>query len=178
VTGEEVARAIQLILAPVVMISSAAVLLNGLLTHYGEVNSRIRAMNRERFEMAHLRAAGGGDTHLIDERLAQIDHQVPDLLDRHRVIHDAMLTVYYAIAILVASMLVVAAAVLTNLAWVAAAVLALLLLGTLVLLYGVVLITQEIRGSRRSIVYESQWALHDAARHAAVASEQPGSLRP
>jgi len=83
VTAEAVARTIQLILAPVVMISSAAVILNGLLAHYGEVNARVPAMNRERFDLAHLLASGSADQHLVDERLAEIDHQVPDLLERH-----------------------------------------------------------------------------------------------
>jgi hypothetical protein len=53
VTADLVARTIQLILAPVVMISSAAVILNGLLAHYGEVNARIRAMDRERFDLVY-----------------------------------------------------------------------------------------------------------------------------
>jgi Protein of unknown function (DUF2721) len=155
VTAEAVARTIQLILAPVVMISSAAVILNGLLAHYGEVNARVRAMNRERFDLAHLLASGSADQQLVDERLAEIDHQVPDLLERHRIIHDAMLAVYYSIVILVSSMFVVAAAALVDQPWLAAGVLLLLLLGTAVLLYGVVLTTQEIRRSRRSIVYEA-----------------------
>jgi small-conductance mechanosensitive channel len=158
VTAETVARTVQLILAPVVMISSAAVLLNGLLTHYGEVNSRIRAMNRERFEVCHLLASGAAVKPLATARLAELDFQLPDLLERHRIIHDAMLTVYYAIGLLVASMFVVAAASLTNQFVLEEAVLVLLLLGTAVLLYGLVLITREIRRSRHSIIYESESA--------------------
>jgi hypothetical protein len=164
VSSESVARAVQLILAPVVMISSAAIILNGLLTHYGEVNSRIRAMDRERFDILHLLASSGADVQLIRQRLDEIDHQIPDLLDRHRMIHDAMLAIYYAIVILVGSMFVVAAAVLTDHPVLLGAVLALLLLGTAVLLYAVLLITREIRRSRRSIVYEAQSTLNLAAQ--------------
>lgn len=151
------ARAVQLVLAPVVMISSAAVILNGLLTHYGEVNGRIRGMNRERFELVHALAAAVD--RLNTERLAEIDHQLPDLLHRHRLIHDAMLAVYYAIVVLVLGMFAVAAAALSDVAWLGIGVLGMLLVGTSVLLYGILLTTLEIRVARRSIVYESERSL-------------------
>ena len=151
------ARAVQLVLAPVVMISSAAVILNGLLAHYGEVNGRIRTMNRERFDLVRTLAAA--DDQLCVERLAEIDHQLPDLLHRHRLIHDGILAIYYAIVVLVLSMFAVAAAALSDISWLSLGVLALLLVGTLVLLYGVLLTTLEIRVGRRSIVYESEQSL-------------------
>jgi VIT1/CCC1 family predicted Fe2+/Mn2+ transporter len=77
-----------------------------------------------------------------------------------------------AIAVLVGSMLVVAAAVLTDQAWLAVLVLVLLVTGALVLLWGVVLITQEIRRSRRSIVYESQAALGLVVQQSAGGPEE------
>jgi hypothetical protein len=175
VSAESIARTVQLILAPVVMISSAAIILNGLLTHYGEVNSRIRAMNRERFDILHLLASSGTDTQLIRQRLDAIDHQIPDLLDRHHVIHDAILALYYAVVILVGSMFVVAAAALTDHPVLAGGVLALLLLGTAVLLYALVLITREIRRSRRSIVYEAQSTLNLAPQSEASVTEKAPS---
>jgi small-conductance mechanosensitive channel len=157
VNADLFARAVQLVLAPVVMISSAAVILNGLLAHYGEVNGRIRTMNRERFDLVRTLAAA--DDQLCVERLAEIDHQLPDLLHRHRLIHDGILALYYAIVVLVLSMFAVAAAALSDIPWLSLGVLALLLVGTLVLLYGVLLTTLEIRVGRRSIVYESEQSL-------------------
>jgi hypothetical protein len=157
VNADLFARAVQLVLAPVVMISSAAVILNGLLAHYGEVNGRIRTMNRERFDLVRTLAAA--DDQLCVERLAEIDHQLPDLLHRHRLIHDGILAIYYAIVVLVLSMFAVAAAALSDIPWLSLGVLALLLVGTLVLLYGVLLTTLEIRVGRRSIVYESEQSL-------------------
>jgi len=157
VNADLFARAVQLVLAPVVMISSAAVILNGLLAHYGEVNGRIRTMNRERFDLVRTLAAA--DDQLCVERLAEIDHQLPDLLHRHRLIHDGILAIYYAIVVLVLSMFAVAAAALSDISWLSLGVLALLLVGTLVLLYGVLLTTLEIRVGRRSIVYESEQSL-------------------
>jgi small-conductance mechanosensitive channel len=155
-TADAIARVIQLIVAPVVMISSAAVLLNGLFTHFGEVNSRIRDMDGERFTLVHTISDSSRDDRLIDERLAEIDHQLPKLLHRHGLIQSAILTIYYAILALVVSMFVVAAAALTDLAWLATATLALLLLGTAILLFGLVLTTNEIRVARESVLYETQ----------------------
>jgi hypothetical protein len=147
-------RALQLILAPVVMISSAAVLLNGLLTHYGEVNGRVRDMNRERLEL--VRSLDSASDPLQLERLTEIDHQLPDLLHRHRLIHDAVLAVYYAIVVLVVSMFADGVTAVSEISWLGLGVLGLLLLGTGVLLVGVLLTTLEIRVARRSIVYETE----------------------
>ena len=46
--AEMVARIIQLILAPVVMISACAILESGLLGHYASINARLRNMTHER----------------------------------------------------------------------------------------------------------------------------------
>src|SRR5579883_2348490 len=99
-----VARIIQTILPPVVMVTSCALVLNGLLQRYAAVNDRLRAMARERLDL--VRAAGGElQASLSDadsytrERLREIDHQIPDLLHRHSLIRDALLTVYLAIVV-------------------------------------------------------------------------------
>ncbi len=47
---DTIIRAISLILAPVVMISSCAIFLNGLLGHYRDISAPLRAMHRERLE--------------------------------------------------------------------------------------------------------------------------------
>jgi hypothetical protein len=158
-TADSISRLIQLIVAPVVMISSAAVLLNGLFTHFGEVNGRIRDMDTERFNLVHTISQSSHDDRLIDERLAQIDLQLPRLLHRHGLIQSAILTIYYAILVLVVTMFAVAAAVLTDLAWLATATLVLLLLGTAILLYGLVLTTSEIREAHEAITFEANRAM-------------------
>src|SRR4051812_48031474 len=78
---EMVAKNLQLIIAPVVMISSCALLLTGLLGRYAAVNDRLRAMARERLDLWHSDIDGDG---FKTERLHQIDQQIPDLLRRHR----------------------------------------------------------------------------------------------
>src|SRR6266704_1401483 len=100
---EAIGRTIQLILAPVVMFSACSVFVGGVLNHYTSVGDRIRALTRERLDL--LRE---GKSRLAAERLDEIDAQLPELLYRHRLIHDALLAVYAAIGILVLTMCIIA----------------------------------------------------------------------
>ena len=52
-TIDTIVRTISLILAPVVMISSCAIFLNGLITRYESTSVRMRAMHRERLELLY-----------------------------------------------------------------------------------------------------------------------------
>jgi len=154
-SAELVTRTIQFIIAPVVMVSACAILLGGLLGHYAAINDRLRALVRERLDL--LRAAGVKTT-AVDaitiERLEEIDAQVPDLLRRHKLVHDAVLANYSAVLLFVVSMFVIALAVASGSAWLATAVLILFLLGTAVLLLGIALTALEVRNSHHAIQYE------------------------
>ena len=147
-----VSRAIQLILAPVVLVSSAAIVLNGLLTHYGAVNDRLRSMNRERFDLVRTLATSADP--LGEERLKEIDYQVPELLDRHRLIHHAVVAMYLAMLLFILSMFAIAVALVGNTLALALVVLALLLVGTAVLLAGILLTVREVGASRQAITFE------------------------
>src|SRR5579859_706139 len=48
---EAITRMIQLILAPVVLVSACAIFVGGLLSHYEAINARMRSMARERLEL-------------------------------------------------------------------------------------------------------------------------------
>jgi Ni/Fe-hydrogenase subunit HybB-like protein len=150
VTPEAIGRAIQLILAPVVMFSACSVFVGGVLNHYTSVGDRIRALTRERLEL--LRDPNPNP--LAQERLDEIDVQLPDVLHRHRLIHHALLAVYASIAILIATMCVIAVTASVTADWVGSLVYGVFVLGVLAMLVGVVLITLEIRTSRRSIEFE------------------------
>src|SRR5690242_1704183 len=104
-SAETVTRTIQLILAPVVMVSACAIFVGGLLSHYEALNARMRAMTRERLEI--LRNSAQTDR-FLDERMAELDVQLPQLLQRHALIHHALLAAYSGILILVASMCAIA----------------------------------------------------------------------
>jgi hypothetical protein len=150
--------AIQAMVAPVVLITAAAILSGALLAMYGSVNDRMRAMDRERLET--LTGAGGTLLSAADvpasgrERLTQIDAQLPMLLRRHRLIHNAVLLLFAAVAVLVLSVIVIAVAV-TNRSGAAGTIaLVLVLAGTVTLLGGLLLAARSIMISAKAIDYE------------------------
>jgi hypothetical protein len=156
---ELIARTIQFILAPVVMITSCAILVNGFLTRYAEVNDRMRSLARERLELLRgadgsLSTATGTVGAFKSERLAEIDAQLPGLLRRHELLHRAVLAIYLAILIFVLSMLTIALASAPNSATLATAALVVFIMGTLALLAGVALISVEVRLSNAAVRYE------------------------
>jgi Protein of unknown function (DUF2721) len=155
--------AIQAMVAPGVLITTAAILSGALLTMYGSVNDRMRAMDHERLEI--VTGAGGTLLSAADvpasgrERLTQIDAQLPMLLRRHRLIHNAVLLIFAAVAVLVLSVIVIAVAV-TNRSGAAGTVaLVLVLAGTVTLLGGLLLAGRSIVISAEAIDYEVQRSL-------------------
>lgn len=149
------------ILTPVVLVTSCTLILNGLLTRYGAVNDRLRAMSRERLDLVRTarNAAGmpgGSIDPLVLERLEEIDAQIPGLLHRHRMLRNAVFSVYSGMGFLVISMCVIALAVFRPAGWLDALVLALLLAGTLLLLFSVLLTAREVRISQQAVDYEVQ----------------------
>ncbi len=145
---ETLARTIQSILAPVVMISACAIILGGLWGHVSSINDRLRAMNRERLE---LWRAASADAYTM-ERLLQIDTQTPTLVRRHRRVIQAIVSMYGAILVYIVSMFAIAGASLVNIS--AALALLLFLVGTLLLLVAILLAILEIRISQTAIEFE------------------------
>jgi Protein of unknown function (DUF2721) len=93
VNAQMIAATIQLILAPVVMVSACAILVTGLLSRYAAINDRLRAIGQERLDLLRRKIRASEDP-FIDERLAEIDYQIPDLLHRHKLAQNAVLAVY------------------------------------------------------------------------------------
>jgi hypothetical protein len=155
---ETVSRTIMLILAPVVMFSACSIFVGGALSHYTAISDRIRALTRERLDVLRaLRTMPGGPDAaraIAVERLEEIDGQLPDLLGRHQLVHHAALAVYGAIGIFILTMCVIALTAAVSADWVAVLVFGVFVAGVLVMLLGVVLITAEVRTSRRALQYE------------------------
>jgi Protein of unknown function (DUF2721) len=159
VNVETITRAIQFILAPVVMVTSCAILVGGMLTLYVDLKGRLRALAKERLEL--LRGPDGSlDASLIasdafkSERLREIDVQLPGLLRRHTLVHHGVLAIYLAVMVFVVSMLIIAVAVIPNSVALGIVALSVFLLGTAVMLVGVVLISLEVRTSNEAVRYE------------------------
>jgi Protein of unknown function (DUF2721) len=149
-TLEMIARTMQFILAPAVMVNACAVLLGGLLAHYAAINARLREMNRERLERVQH---PGRDTVNL-ERLSELDAQVPELLSRHRLVRDALLLVYAGAVFCVISMLVIALAIVLESLAVSVLALVVFLLGTALALTGLLVVSLEIRRSHHAIDFE------------------------
>lgn len=141
---------IQFIIAPVVMISTCGLILNGIVQQYGSVDDRLRGMMRERMALLSKE-----ETTLIDDdRIVQIDAQAPIIVQRHKQLHNAIMLLYIAIVILVSSMFVIAVATILENALISGAALVLFMAGTAVMLIAVLVTIFEVRQSLRALYYE------------------------
>src|SRR5260370_950189 len=117
-TIDSIIRTISLILAPAVMISSCAIFLNGIITRYESVSARMRAMHHERLVLLqgleHTTGSGVPADSFNAHRIHEIEVQLPRLLQRHKLLRNAVLTENAAIAFFVTSMFIIALAAITN----------------------------------------------------------------
>jgi hypothetical protein len=147
-------RTIQLILAPAVMVTACGILLNGMLAHYSAINDRLRALARERLGLALVRP---DEDHLAfaRERIGEIDHQVPTLLNRHRQVHHAIVLTNAAVAVLILSMFVIGVAALDHSNPLGTIALFVFLTGTGTLMAAALFMVLEVRRSDVSVSYEA-----------------------
>jgi hypothetical protein len=150
-----VARIIQTIIAPVVMITTCSIMLGAMMAHYAAINDRVRAMTREQFDL--LRPPNPDA--IAAERLEEIERQVPELLNRHKLMRNAILAIYCAVVFFVVDMFAIALSALWDTSGAATAVLIVFLIGITAMLVGVVLTVNEIRLSHHAIEYEARRVL-------------------
>jgi hypothetical protein len=154
--------AIQAMVAPVVLITAAAILSGAFLAMYGSVNDRMRAMNRERLQIL---TSPAGPLSVADvsasgrERLTQIDTQLPMLLRRHRLLHNGVLLIFAGVAVLVLSVIAIGVAVTNRSGAVGTTALVLVLAGTVMLLGGLLFAARSIMISMDAIDYEVRRSL-------------------
>lgn len=148
-TGTSVS-AIEAMLAPVVMVTSCSIVSNGMLSLYASINDRMRSMTGERLQLARTADA----TKPGRERITEIDHELPLLLHRHRLMHNALLFVYGAVLLVVASMFLVALSVGDGIGWAGSAALWVLLAATAMLLVALAFTAVVVRRSQDAISYE------------------------
>ncbi|HYN33055.1 MAG TPA: DUF2721 domain-containing protein [Ilumatobacteraceae bacterium] len=151
---ETAGRTIQLILAPVVMVTACGILLTGMLSHYSSINDRIRALAAERLSLV-LTTPAESHRALARERLTEIDHQAPMLIHRHLLVRHGILLGYTSVVTLVVSMFVIGAAALADSDVLGTVALFLFLAGTASLMVGTGFIAFEVRTSHTSVAYEA-----------------------
>ena len=133
------------ILAPVVMISTCAIMLNGLIIHYNSLGERARVMHRERLSLLSQN----------DDYAHELNHIINDLLKHHHQVHDVLILLYLSISVFIFDMLVIALELSNPLPWLNQLVTIIFLLGLGILLYSVVLISIELGTSHESLQLEA-----------------------
>lgn len=151
-SAADVSKTIQLIIAPVVLVTACALIQNAILGRYAAIGQYMRSIALERLQL--LRSNETIDP-LYMERLQEIDRQIPLLTQRHRLLQNTIVVVYSAMCIFLLNMFAIALTVAVNASSAATFTILLFLFGTGVLLSGVCLATFEIRMSHRAICYET-----------------------
>ncbi len=157
-SAQTVAQTIQLILAPVVMITACAFITNGLMSRFTRINDRMRMLARERFDL--LRTASqdtrARDDLFFQQRLRETDRQLPMLLQRHQLLRNALLLVYCAIATFIVDMFTIGLSALLKQEILATIALGVFLLGTMILFVAVMLEIVEVIRSHYGLNVEVQ----------------------
>jgi hypothetical protein len=128
---EMVTRTIQLIIVPVVMITSCCILGSGVLAHYSSLGECLHLTVRERVELERM--TGLGPTARLPEH---IDSQLSALLRRHQLVRTSLVGVFLAIVFFIADMFTIAFSVISNLPGLSSAILIVFLTGVASLLPG------------------------------------------
>ncbi|MBN8590295.1 MAG: DUF2721 domain-containing protein [Anaerolineae bacterium] len=147
---------IQLIIAPVVIVTACALLVNGLLTRYTLLIDRLRALAKDRLDL-RLRSDATSDPEtlaLINRRLGLIEEQVPRVLRHHRMVRNALVAAYSGIACFLVDMFLIALAAFFPGGLLNTLVLIGFLSGTAAALVAVLIAISEIRASHQVIRYE------------------------
>ncbi|MBD1865244.1 MULTISPECIES: DUF2721 domain-containing protein [Trichocoleus] len=148
---EEVTKTINLIIAPVVTITTCAIVVNGLIVRYGSLGDRLHAVNQELSNLQESDLAPNGHK---AQKVQELESLLRDLLRHHHFVHDALVLTYTSILVFMLDMLVISIAVATNVNWLAQMALIVFLSGVTVLFGGMVLIAYELRTSHYSIQLE------------------------
>src|SRR5215472_12950105 len=162
---DAIIRTIQLMLAPVVMVTACASYITMLANDYQSIVSSIRSMSREHLYL--LQAAASNETVMsvstLDavsrERLHEIENELPSLLQRHGFIRNALLCINIAILIFIASMFLIAVAEFTDIPPGAFIALLTFLAGVGMVFIGVLQVIRDNSRSHRDVIYEAMRSL-------------------
>lgn len=144
-------KTINLIIAPVVMITACGIMLNGLMVRYSWLSDRSRSVYQERLGLLELDVM---DPQSKGDRLHHLNQLLSDILKHHHQVHDVLVLIYLAIVCFVLDMLFIALAIANNSLWLNQLVVIIFLTGIAILLVGMLLIAHELRTSHDSIQLE------------------------
>lgn len=156
---EMVARTIQLIIAPAVMITSCCIFTNGLLAHYASIGERLRVTVRERVDLLREAEVNSRSGLIVQERLEDIDFQIPNLLRHHLFVRTSLAGTFIAIVVYILDMFVIAYSVLAIRTGFYGAILIVFLLGVASQLVGVLYSVIDAFVSHKIYAYETRHAM-------------------
>ncbi len=148
---QAIIKTIDLIIAPVVMITACAIIINGLIVRYASLSEKARVIYLERTRLLELRLDCGTPKH---GQLEHWDALLPDLVDHHHQVHNALVLVYLAILMFLIDMLVIALAVSTHQSWLSQVVIIVFLLGVTILFGSMIVIALELHSAHDLIQRE------------------------
>jgi hypothetical protein len=164
-TIDAIIRTIQLMLAPVVMVTACTSYINMLSFDYQSIVSSIRSMSREHLNLLQAASSSemGVSVSTLDavskERLHEIENELPTLLQRHGFIRNALLCINIAILIFIVCMFLIAVAEFTNIPLGAFIALLTFLAGVGIVFIGVVQVIHDNSRSHRDVIYEAMRSL-------------------
>jgi Protein of unknown function (DUF2721) len=150
-------RAIEAMVAPVVLITTGGILTNALLGAYALVQQCLREMTRERIGILT-----GEHGELLDpasaspvgqERLAEIDAQLPMMLVHHGLLRRSVIGIYTGLVFLALSVIGIAAAFLASSDALGDVALGFVLAGTVAIIGGLALAVRTLAISANAITY-------------------------
>ncbi len=143
-----VIQAIQLILAPAVMINACGLLLLGISNKFSNILNRIRLLTQEKLGLLQ-RAAERQLSTIEQQRIENINRQLDGLLERARLVRNAVACYFISVGIFVATSLFIGVDFFFHLYWLRNIIIGMFLLGMVTVFISVVFgVKDTLKGYR------------------------------
>lgn len=156
---EMTTRAIQLIIAPAVLLTSCCIFTNGLLGLYATIGERLRVTLRERVDLLRDLESGSRSVPVAEDRLEDLDFQIPQLLHHHQMTKTSLAGTFIAMAFYILDMFVIAFSILSDRMGLYGATLAVFLVGVVAQLVGVIASLMDAYMAHKIYAFDASYAL-------------------
>ena len=147
-------QAIQTLLAPALGISAVGLLLLALNNRYSVIINRIRLLNEERRKLLRMLQKQETLEYADNQRFMSITHQTEGLLERSRLVRNAILSLQTGIGLFVVSSVTIGITLFTPPGWFTMAPFFVFVLGMLGVLVGIIFAAAEVRRSFKIVLLE------------------------
>ncbi len=154
-SSESVTKIIGAILVPVVMVSTCALLLNGVVLRYRAVEDLLRSFHQEWW---NLTTSSPDHNSPRIGRIHHLERLIPKLLRHHHLLHQVLVLIYASILIFILDMLTIAISESILISWFPYFVLVVFLIGVGILCWSLALTCYEVYASHNFIQIELERA--------------------